>query len=55
VTEHVVSLVPFQAKAEANYFCALMNSSVASYINASYSTSKSYGTDHVNIHSVSLP
>jgi hypothetical protein len=54
VTQHVVTLVPFTERLEAHYFCALVNTGVASLISASYSTSKSFGTPHVLEH-VAIP
>jgi len=47
VTQHVVTIVSFRQRDEAHYFCALINTSVASLISASYSTSKSFGTPTV--------
>ena len=47
VTQHVVTLVSFRERDEAHYFCALINTSVASLVSASYSTSKSFGTPTV--------
>jgi hypothetical protein len=53
VTQHVVSVISADTEDEAHYLCAMLNSSVATAISASYSTGKSFGTpsmlDHVNI------
>jgi hypothetical protein len=53
VTQHVVSVIAAQNEDEAHYLCAMLNSSIATCISASYSTGKSYGTpsvlDHVPI------
>lgn len=53
VTQHVVSVIATSGEEEAHYVCAMLNSSVATSISASYSTGKSYGTpsmlDHVPI------
>jgi methylase of polypeptide subunit release factors len=54
VTQHVVTLVPFQDEEEAFYFCAVMNSSMASLVSSSYSTGKSFGTPTV-LHYVGVP
>lgn len=43
VPQHIVSLVAFESVTEAHYFCGQMNSSIASFCNASYGTGKSYG------------
>lgn len=47
VTQHVVTTVSFEGRKEAHYFCALINTSITSFISASYSTSKSFGTPTV--------
>ena len=44
VTQHVVTQVVLDTETEAFYFSALGNSSIASLINTSYSTAKSFGT-----------
>jgi hypothetical protein len=54
VTQHVVTLVPFNSGIEAHYFCALMNSSFASWVGASSSTGKSYGTPSILAH-IAIP
>ncbi len=47
ITQHVVTFVPFSNEHEANYFCALGNSSICNFIHKNYSTSKSYGAPHI--------
>ena len=54
VPQHVVTFIPLDDPMEAHFCCALMNSSVAGLVSASYSTSKSYGTPSV-LHYVSIP
>jgi hypothetical protein len=53
ITQHVVSVIAAQSADEAHYVCAMLNSSIATCISASYSTGKSYGTpsmlEHVPI------
>jgi hypothetical protein len=47
MTQHVVSLVPFDTEEEAYYFAAVGNSVIATIIHASSSTAKSYGAPHI--------
>jgi len=54
VCHEVTTFVPFTDQAEANYFCALLNSAFTSLISCSYSTSKSFGSPHILEH-VAIP
>jgi methylase of polypeptide subunit release factors len=54
VTQHVVSVIATETAEEAHYVCAMLNSSVATSISASYSTGKSYGTPSM-LHYVPVP
>jgi hypothetical protein len=47
VCHEVTTFVPFSDKVEANYFCAVLNSTLPSLISLSYSTSKSFGSPHL--------
>ncbi|WP_353649716.1 N-6 DNA methylase [Nakamurella sp. A5-74] len=46
-TQHVVSVVSVESEDEAHYFCAMMNSAVASAISMAYGTGKSFGLPSV--------
>lgn len=54
VCHEVTTFVAFSDKVEANYFCAVLNSSLPSLISLSYSTSKSFGSPHILEH-VAIP
>jgi hypothetical protein len=47
ITQHVVSFVAFETPAEAHYFAAMGNSSLATVLHWNSSTSKSYGQPHI--------
>ena len=54
LTNHVVSFVQFADFQEAYYFSATGNSTMTSFINASYSTGKSFGAPHILNH-IAIP